>query len=590
MRKNEKKTTKKIEKAEKIEIDVQKIQPPKQRQIISCINYIEEFLKIRDKRSRLTPFILNEPQRRLYNVIKEQRKEKKPVRILVLKARQMGFSTLTAGMFYYFTAMHSNRRTVVVTQSPDTSDSIFNIYKTFYSECPPEIRPEVKNSNAKEVRFDSTSLDRKGLKSSIRVYSSDTDGLGRGGTISYLHISEYAFWSDKGVDNLQGLLQSVPDDPDTIVIIESTANGYNDFQKLWTQAKNKEIAFTPIFFPWYELKSYQAPIKDLDTFKRSLSEEEKKLKYRYKLTYEQLQWRRNCIANNCKGSEEIFKQEYPTTPDEAFLVTGSPFFNTTKLRHQLDNLNLLSIDEYQQDQGQFEFTETNGLISSFNWLGDNEDGVITIYDRVKPNTPYVIGADTAGQGSDYFVAYVIDNTNGETVARFRGRVEEKEFATQLYCLGAYYNWALLAIEVNFSSYPQNELQRLGYENYGNFYMREVFNNYNKQVEKRFGFRTDSVSRPAILGNLQTIASERPDVLRDRDLLHEMLVFARDKTGKPQAPIGEHDDCVMAYAIAQQARGQQSTISKNTSIQKMLDDYSDDLTDEKYRKDLSGGIW
>lgn len=181
------------------------------------------------------------------------------------------------------------------------------------------------------------------------------------------------------------------------------------------------------------------------------------------------------------------------------------------------------------------------------------EGPVTVYRKPCDGIPYVIGCDTAGQGSDAFVAQVIDNTTGEQVAVLRCVQEEDAFVRQLWCLGMYYNRAMIAVETNFSTYPVRELERLCYPHQ---YVRTKMDDYTHAPVKSFGFRTDSATRPVILSNLIRVAHEHPECLCDRLTIEEMLTFVRDENLRPAAAPGAHDDCVMALAIAHGVRDQQ----------------------------------
>lgn len=173
-----------------------------------------------------------------------------------------------------------------------------------------------------------------------------------------------------------------------------------------------------------------------------------------------------------------------------------------------------------------------------------EGGYISVYREPQPGREYIIGGDTAGEGSDYFVAQVVDRESGEQVCTLRARMDEDLFARQLYCLGTWYNRALVAVESNFSSYPIRELEKLGYANQ---YARP------REEGGGRGFRTTSSTRPLIIAGLVEIAREHPDWLNDPETLREMLSFVRGPRGRPEAQSGAHDDCVMALAIAYYVR-------------------------------------
>ena len=170
-----------------------------------------------------------------------------------------------------------------------------------------------------------------------------------------------------------------------------------------------------------------------------------------------------------------------------------------------------------------------------------EGGCVSVYRAPEPGREYVIGGDTAGEGSDYFVAQVLDLESGEQVCVLRGRMDEDVFARQAYCLGVWYNRALMAVECNFSSYPLRELERLGYPEQ---YVREGGG---------LGFRTTAGTRPVIIAGLVEVAREHVEWINHRETLREMLSFVRNRNGRAEAQSGAHDDCVMALGIAYQVR-------------------------------------
>lgn len=184
---------------------------------------------------------------------------------------------------------------------------------------------------------------------------------------------------------------------------------------------------------------------------------------------------------------------------------------------------------------------------------DAEDGETLVWEEPKAGHPYVIGADTAGEGSDWFVACVIDNSTGRLVAKYRTRTDEDLFAREVWCLGMWYNQALVGIEANFSTHPIKELSRLRYPRQ---FVRQVEDSLTHVVREALGFKTDRLTRPVIIAELQGIMREHPELIDDEDCLNEMLTFARNSKGRPEAVEGAHDDCVMALAITYYVRQQQ----------------------------------
>lgn len=227
-----------------------------------------------------------------------------------------------------------------------------------------------------------------------------------------------------------------------------------------------------------------------------------------------------------------------------------------------------------QDTGHFEYADYGTGIKGIRWVSER-DGWIKIYRQPQERRHYVIGGDTAGTGSDSFVGQVLDNLTGEQVAVLRHSFGEDEYARQMYCLGTYYNDALIGIETNYSTYPVMELERLKYPRQ---YVRETMDNYTHRVQKSYGFETNSKTRPVIIANLITWARENIGSINDRSTLEEMLTFVRNEHFKPEAESGAHDDCVMALAIAHYIRPQQQYIDSAPETDKagwaqdMIDDY------------------
>lgn len=521
---------------------------------INTKKYIEKFIKIRNKEGRIVNFSLNMPQQRLYDIIKKQKQAKKPVRIIILKARQMGFSTLTESILFKDTVTKFNRRTGIITHLDTATTNLFNMSKLMLDNLPEELKPSVKNSNAKELIFDNE--EGTGLKSKIKCMTAGTSGVGRSDTFDNLHLSELAFWQGDVTATLTGLFQAVPNLPDTMIIIESTANGYEKFKELWDQAVNGDNDFIPLFVSWYELPEYSMPYSGF-----KLTKEEEEMKELYNLTNDQLEWRRWCIRNNCQNDINQFKQEYPSNPEEAFLSTGNCIFDKEEIIKRLRHI------PKPIKQGYFIYDEAEAQknnMTNIRWVNDNS-GCIKIFQvpNVPQHTKYVIGADTAGDTlGDEFSSDVIDAKTLEQVATVEMQTDEDLFAKQMYCLGMYYNQALMAIETNYSTFPQKKLEEL---HYPNFYVREVVDRYDKSTTKQFGFNTNKKTKPLILSNLVELVREHVNIFNNEKTLRQMLTMVRKENGKQEAEEGYHDDRVMSAAIGYHAISQVSFTQEQINI-------------------------
>jgi hypothetical protein len=514
--------------------------------------YIESFLKIKTKDARIVPFRLNEAQGRLYDALMAQDRAGQPMRAIILKARQLGFSTMTEGLIYSRAATRENQNALIVAHRDDATKNVFEMAKRFYDNSPAALRPMRRASNAQEIVFGNPDRNEKrrrmnpGLNSRIRCVTAGGGGIGRSDTLQMVHASEFAFWPGDKKATWIGIMQAVPAERGTLVVIESTANGFDEFHTMWEAAVNGESDFLPLFFPWYENPDYRRPaIPDTEW-----TAEEIELRDRLHLDDEQLTWRRWCIKNNCAGDVNFFRQEYPATPEEAFLTSGRPVFEADLIAQRLRDVpEPVAVGSFRYESS----TENPAYIGKIEWV-EREDGGIRIYQEPRPGYPYVIGGDTAGEGSDWFTAQVMDNVTGRTVATLRMRYDEDLYARQMYCLGRHFNWALLGIEVNFSTYPVKLLTLM---HYPKLYLRQIPDTYQKKFKKAFGWETNSRTRPAAIAGLVQAFREDPDMVTDRQTLMEMRSFQRNADGRPEAIDGEHDDLVMALAITNAIREQQT---------------------------------
>lgn len=515
------------------------------------LEYIRGYLYIRDKKSRLIKLEPNPAQMNLYGVIREEHAAGRPVRLIVLKGRQEGISTVTEALMFQDSATRRGVKTLIVAHQSDSTANLFKMNKLFYDCLPGPLQPMRKASNAKELLFENPTRDEKkkrrrpGLRSSIRCATAGGKGVGRGDTYTNVHLSEFAFWPNDKKELLLGIMQAVPDDPNTMVVIESTANGFDYFKELWDGAVEGTNGWRPVFLPWYLEEHYRRAVVPGTEW----TEEERRLQTLYGLDEEQLSWRRWCIGANCGGDEATFRQEYPNTPEEAFLLSGRPFFPQDAVAALLQRLR-----KEQPWRGRFTYAPTEeGGAPYERRLEEESGGIVTIFCPPEKGVPYVIGGDTAGEGSDSFTAHVLDNRTGEQVAELRMIKSELEYARQLYCLGCHYNTALIGVEVNFSTYPEKKLEEWYYPN---LYQRERVDTFTGKLVKAFGWNTTSKSRPLALQALHTVVAEAPECIRSFALAGEMQTFVKDENGRAAAAENAHDDLVLAAAIAHAIRPQQ----------------------------------
>jgi hypothetical protein len=275
--------------------------------------YATKCLNIRAKSGKVVGFTFNRAQEYIHERLEEQKSRTGRVRALILKGRQQGCSTYVGGRYYHRTTMSSGIRTFILTHEDAATQNLFEMVNRYHEHCPGDVRPSTGAANAKELFFDK-------LDSGYKVGTAGTKGVGRSSTIQLFHGSEVAFWPHADT-HAAGVLQAVPDEDGTEVILESTANGIgNLFHQKWVDAERGIGDFIAIFVPWFWQEEYRKAVPaDF-----SLTQEEAEYATAYELTLEQMAWRRNKIAELKDAT--LFKQEYPATAAEAFQMSGHDSF------------------------------------------------------------------------------------------------------------------------------------------------------------------------------------------------------------------------------------------------------------------------
>lgn len=499
---------------------------------------IELVFIVVDKNQKTKPFFLNEVQKEFIDILNKaiddfEKGKITDISMLILKGRQQGFTTVVTAYQLANSILNRNFQGFTLADSRDNSETIFqNKAKYPYSQLPKLLQPTEKFNNRKQLLFEK-------INSSWAVDTA-TKNVGRSRTINFFHGSECAFWKD-GISSIQAALGEAFT-KNCIKIYESTANGFNDYQKMW-----KSGSHINCFFEWWKTKEYVLNFESEEIygdFKKNIEERTewiyerlRWLKQEKKLNDNQLYWYYKKYQNYL--DKDLIKQEFPCTPQEAFLLSGKTAFDVEAITNRL-----LTVPKPLKI-GYFKYDYDGLKISNIKWINDKQNGYIKIYE-LPTFSKYGIGGDTAGEGSDYFTGYVIDCKTKRQVASLRHQFDSDQYAKQMYCLGVYYKKALIGIEANFDTYPIMELKRLGYTNQ---YVREDIDKYTNKIEKKYGFKTTSLTRPTIISKLKEIVREHTELINDSEVLEELLTIVKNEQGRIEAPQGGHDDQMMGLAIA-----------------------------------------
>jgi hypothetical protein len=524
--------------------------------------YIPAFLKIRDKNANLIGFKFNRAQLHALLKLEEIKSRNRPVRIIFLKARQLGISTWTEGVVFTDTVTTPLKNSLIIAHEDSASQNLYQMYKTFYENLPPDLTPMTKYSNSQEMLFENPTTDvnekrgNPGLQSKVRVASARNVNTARSMTIHNLHASEVAFWQDAKT-LMTGLLQTMPDSPNTMVIIESTANGVGGwFYDTWMQAVRGENDFIPIFLPWYLDEAYTMSFDTEEEREDFISQvnsviiskegkeihtevweivQDARTNWGIEITYEQLNWRKYAIRNKCNNDIEKFHQEYPSTPEEAFIASGRPRFDIGSLRQYLKKC-------IAGERGYLEWNNDK----SVRFIKDPK-GYIEVWKHPEKDRFYHVGADVAEGlvNGDYSVG-IVGSDDFDIHAMWHGHIDPDLFGEELVKLATYYNDGYLGVESN--NHGLTTLKAIQRLEYWNIYYQKTYDKIADKIKQSMGWKTTNRTKPLMIDKLAEFIREKWLGIKSKELVMECLTYVIDDKGATNAQEGCYDDRVMALAI------------------------------------------
>ena len=461
--------------------------------------------------------------------IERQYNAGKAVRIIVLKARQLGISTATEGVLFNWAFLHPGSNGLVIAHENDSSSSLFQKTKLYWDTWPWRANFSLKYSTKREMHWLETN-------STLRVATAKNLGAGRGSTLHAVHASECAYYLD-AQSLMIGLRQTIPSTHGTIIVLESTANGVGDwFHEQWEAAWNGESEYSPLFFPWYHHYEYSVPTT-LST-KLELTPYERNL-LRQGCTYENIAWRRWAVPNLAAGDDKLFMQEYPATPDEAFISTGTPIFPHLRLQAC-----------YQEEQGVRGMLIENS-VGGMNFVQD-PTGPLTIFRRPKPRDNrqdryFVSGDPSMTIEGDPACIQVINRQTFEQVAVWHGRIDPITFADELIKVGVYYNSAMICPEVEGGG--QSTIATLLARNYPSLWQHRWADKAPGKVSISFGWSTNFQRKAWCIGQLKKLIADTSIIIHDRLTYGQLRQYVVRNNGEwGNADSNTNDDSVMALAI------------------------------------------
>ena len=526
--------------------------------------WCEKCVQIRDKRTgRYVCFKLNAPQRKAVEVMEEQRRNGDPIRIVMLKARQWGGSTLIQMYMAWIQIIHrENWHSYICAHVKDTSATIRGMYSRMLANYPTEYWPceEHPQFNAYERSLNTRVI--AGRDCRVTLGSCESQEAARGNDIAMAHLSEVAYWRDTSQrspeDFIRSVCSGIPLEPLTVIALESTANGVgNYFHSTWLKAKSGESAFRPIFVPWYEIDMYHLQL-DREGKIKTINEMDDYEKHLWDIgcTLGQIAWYH--AKRREMSSHRAMMAEYPTDDVEAFVNTGNDVFGrdaVERLRQGCCNP-LLTGDIAVGRVNTPAVADDMGIYS-------DPRGSLKIWEHPltgQRGVSYVVVVDVGGRtdNADYSVIAVMKSVKSsctpEVVAQWRGHIDHDILAEKALQIARYYCEALLVVESN--SYEQDVssggqalylLERINME-YPNIYRRKVRDAVRQTLETRIGFHTNVSTKQLVITTLIAEVRDGTYVERDNEACNELLTYERRPNGSYGARRGYHDDILMTRAI------------------------------------------
>lgn len=512
--------------------------------------FIERYHRVITKRGKNAPFELNPAQISLYKELCEQRRQGRPMRVNILKARQLGFSTFMASVIFTLTIFAPNQSASIIADTGEHATNLFKKYKFLYQVMPNWVKQKLPliSSNARELSVDYGG----GQTSSIRILVQG-ENAGRSTTCQYLHLSEVAFWED--IENTLTAVQQTVDEtnPNTLIVYETTANGFNEYKTIYDKDEygygkigEDGSPYKALFYGWYFDPNYR--LEDSQLKLLTIDDKWLPMMEKYHLTKNQMGWyilKLQGFRNNL----DKMRQEFPNNPVEAFITSGNAVFPqelTNQRKQEVRNIGCLK-------QGYFSYKKECSLdgnrisITNIKWVDDKESGGIKIYLEPQERHPYIVNNDPAMGGEDFFATQVFDNYTGHQVAVFHKRkCDADEVAYQMYCLAVYYNNALVNGETNTTSYLLELIRKCGYRK---IYQDQDVEDLSGRYANKLGYKTKQNNRQYAIDQFKEAFRDNPQIIHDYDTLVEMENFQVIRNSankeKAQATGGCHDDLVMS---------------------------------------------
>ena len=518
-------------------------------------------------------FKLRKVQLILLSALEDMRVSGLPIRVVLLKARQWGGSTLVQIYMMWIQQLHKiNWNLAVCAQDDGAANNISQLYQRAADLYPSQIGEISFKPYARSPK-NIQNIERGGI---IGVGSVNNPDQFRSYPYYMLHASELGIWKDTpkrtSSQLVQSLKSSIPPNPYTMIVEESTAKGVGTyFHDEWLAAENGETGYRAVFVPFHKIDMYQKPIKDRVKFIKEMTDEDR-ITWELGGTLEAINWYKYFMQTERYELVQM-QEEFPRTPEEAFISTGQRIFPHTYISTARINIRnnfqtgelfpngitgkeaLKDIEFHESNTGNLKIWKRPVKFVTRDMEGNT--GEFAVKRR------YVAFADIGGINpkADYSVIKIIDRYwmlfggSPETVAVWHGHLDQDLFSWKCAQLCTYYDKALLAIEANSlkkekgdGDYFVTVLDNIA-EHYDNLFIRNNHENINRDFLPKYGFHTNQGNKDMIITNLLGAFRDETFREREKEALNECDTFERKPDGSMGAVSGKHDDRVIVTSGA-----------------------------------------
>lgn len=497
--------------------------------------WLKNFVKIVNNDGDFVPFQINEQQKMFVDEMEKFN--------IISKARQIGFSTLSLGLCLYYACRYPNTNYMLVSYKSESSTSLFEKIKQMYDSLPVDKYdfPEVKRSNRNEFL----------LSNGSRIQSSvaGTKDIGRGSTYQYILLSEYAFYQNQEKVILSAE-QALAKNDSSRIVIETTSNGFNHYQKIFMNAYKGNSKYKAFFFPFYssayrkqfkhEYDQAEAWVREWNSGMRLQEKDlmpEERILFDAGANLKQIMWRQWKLLDM---SIQEFYQEFPSNPMESFISSGFSVFDQSKVLDRIQGV-AKELPRQEVEQALPEMLHK--------YVGKN----LFIYQLPKRTERYYGGVDTSsGSGADFSTMSIVDSEGNQVLSFYHNKLPVYKFAEVVDMLGKYYGYAFLVIERNSYGLPMIERLRKEYE-YMNLYKQKVFNQHNGKKQMKLGWQTTAVTKSVMISDFKENFEMGMILINCKETLTQMQIFVENdgKQGNKKGE-GNHDDLVISFSLAVQA--------------------------------------